>query len=237
MRAEAGGARRLDVLALAVAGAVDLLAGIDGGLVLKEGSLTAGGDLAGRSEWIADNTTRWQAGWAFWFVVTTTFAWAFYALARNLGGARQWRDLAVGVALLAAAVDMVGIVLNLTVLPDLATRLQDGGAAVQPATETTYSSVESLAQALTDITAFGLYTVAGLLLLPALLATRTYPRRLLALAALLWGISVVATSLLAFDVAGATAVFAVALVLYAPWVWLSAWWLARRPPSCVSPPG
>jgi hypothetical protein len=224
MTAEPSRARRLDVLALVVAGVVDLLAGVDGGLVLADGSLTAGGDLAGRSEWVAEHTARWQAGWSFWFVVTTTFALGFYALARNLGGARQWRDLAVGVALLAAAVDIVGIVLNIAVVPDVAARLQAGEA-----TQATYSSVETLAQALTDITAFGLYTVAGLLLLPAVFATRTYPRALAWLAVVLWVLSAVATLLLAFDAGGATAVFSVALVLYAPWVWASAWWLARVP--------
>jgi hypothetical protein len=225
----AEGGRRLDVAALVVAGLVDLLAGIDGGLVLKEGSLTAGGDLAGRSEWIADHTARWQAGWAFWFVVTTTFAWAFYALARNLGGPRQWRDLAVGAALLAAAVDVVGIVLNIAVLPDLAGRLQEGEAL-----EATYSSVETLAQALTDVTAYGLYTVAGLLLLPAVFATRGYPRGLAWLGVVLWAVSALATVLLATDAAPATAVFAVALLLYPPWVWGSAWWLARTRPALAS---
>jgi hypothetical protein len=226
---EVRGARRLDVLALLIAGAVDLLAGADSGLLLKHGSLTGGGDLASRSGWIADHATRWQAGWAFWFVVTTTFAWGFYALARNLGGARQWRDLAVGLALLAAAVDLVGIVLNLAVIPDLAARYQESAPALMASTEVTYSTVETLAQALTDIAAYGLYTMAGLLLLPALFATSAYPRRLAWLAVLLWGVSVVATVLLAFDAAGATAVFAVALLLYPLWIWASAWWLASAP--------
>jgi hypothetical protein len=220
-RDEAG--RRLDVAALVLAGAVDLLAGIDGGLILKHGSLTAGGSLAGRSQWIADHAARWQAGWAFWFVVTTTFAWGFYALARNLGGLRQWRDLAVGLALLAAAVDLVGIVVNLALIPDLAARYHDAPAA---STALTYSNVETLAQALTDIAAYGLYTAAGILLLPALFATRAYPRPLAWLGVLLWGVSVIATLLLAFDAAGAKAVFAVALLLYAPWVWASAWWVS-----------
>ena len=149
-------------------------------------------------------------------MVTTTFAWAFYALARNLGGAPQWRALAVGAALLAAAVDIVGIVLNLAVLPDLA-----GGSA------DTYAAVETLSQALTDITAYGLYTLAGLLLLPALWATRSYPGGLAWLALLLWTVSAVATALLAFDAPGKAPVFAVALLLYPAWVWSSAWWLSH----------
>ena len=227
MRIRDEGAVRLDVAALVVAGTVDLLAGIDGGLILKHGSLTGGGDLACRSEWIADHTARWQAGWSFWFVVTTTFAWGFYALARNLGGPRQWRDLAVGLALLAAAVDLVGIVVNLALLPDLAARYHDSPTLVA-STAVTYSTVETLAQALTDIAAYGLYTAAGLLLLPALFVTRTYPRALAWLGVLLWGVSAAATLLLAFDAAGATAVFAVALLLYAPWVWASAWWVSTH---------
>jgi hypothetical protein len=231
MRVDVRSGRRIDVLALVLAGVVDLLAGLDAGVILKDGTLTGGADLASRAGWITDHTARWQAGWAFWFVVTTTFAWAFYALARNLGGARQWRDLAVGLALLAAAVDMVGIVLNIAVVPDLAESYQQSALS---STEVTYSTVETLAQALTDISAFGLYTAAGLLLLPALFATRGYPRSLAWLAVLLWGISVPATLLLAFDAAGATVVFSAALLLYVPWVWLSAWWLAGRTESQVT---
>lgn len=209
---------RLDVLALVVAGAVDLLAGVDAGLVLSDGSLTAGGDSAGRAEWIADHTAQWQAGWTFWFVVTTTFAWGFYALARNLDGPRQLRDLAVGVALVAVAVDIVGIVVNIAVVPDLASASDDAS----------FSTAQILAQALTDITAFGLYTLAGLLLLPALFATRDYPRRLTWLGVALWGGSVVATVLLALDGPGALAVFTVTLLLYPVWVWGSARWISRR---------
>jgi hypothetical protein len=215
---------RLDVVALVTAGVVDLAAGADAGLLLSDGTLSgSSSELAERARWIAGNTAQWQAGWAFWFVVTTTFAWAFYALARNLDGSGHLRDLVVGAALLAAAVDIVGIVLNIAVLPDLAGDHEELGSDALLAA--TYSSVETLAQALTDIAAYGLYTTAGLLILPALFATRSYPRRLAWLGAVLWGVSAVVTVLLATDGPGATALFAVALLLYPLWVWGSARWL------------
>jgi hypothetical protein len=50
----------------------------------------------------------------FWFVVTTTFAWSFFALGRHLRPRPAWPALAVGVALVAAAVDLVGVVANLS---------------------------------------------------------------------------------------------------------------------------
>ena len=207
--------RRPDVLALLCAGAVDLLAGADAALVLGDGLRREDSDPAERAAWIAEHTTRWQAGWSFWFVVTLTFAWGFYALARHLGGAPQWRHLAVGVALVAAAVDIVGIVVALAVLPDV---------TGDPAT---FRAAEGLAHGLTAVTAYGLYTVAGLLLLPGAFATPSY-RRLGVVAAVLWGLSALATALLAFDAPGLAPVFALALLLYAAWAWASAAWVARH---------
>ena len=194
---------------------MDLLAGVDAALVLGDGARREGSDPAERAAWIAEHTTRWQAGWSFWFVVTLTFAWAFYALARHLGGAPQWRHLAVGVALVAAAVDIVGIVVALAALPEL---------TGEPAS---FRAAERLAHGLTAVAAYGLYTVAGLLLLPGAFATPGYGR-LAVVAAVLWGLSALATVLLAFDAPGLTVVFGLALVLYAAWVWASAAWVARH---------
>src|SRR6476646_10474646 len=90
-------ARTLDVLGLVVAGLVNsVLAPADAALVLAPGTPAQGGDLAARMAWIAAHAGQWQAGWAFWVVVTTTFAWSYYALARHLAGPRPWRALAVG---------------------------------------------------------------------------------------------------------------------------------------------
>jgi hypothetical protein len=213
---------RLDALALVVAGVVDLLAGGDAGLILSNGTIASGSPFETRLSWVSEHTARWQWGWAFWLVVTTTFAWSFYALARNLGGRPQWKGLAVAAALLAAAVDVVGIVVNLAVLPHLA-----GEAASLPvgASISAYSGFESLAHALTDVTAYGLYTLAGLLLLPALFSTPDYPRWLASLGSILWGVSVPATALLAVGAADAKPLFTVSLLLYPPWVWASAWWV------------
>jgi hypothetical protein len=208
---------RLDVLILGIAGLVNtVLAPLDFALVLGPGTISGEESASARAEWIAEHTARWEAGWSFWFVVTLTFAWSFFALGRHLDARREWVQLALGVALLAAAVDVVGIVVNLSAVPDLAPR-GDGDALY---------ATQTLAHALTDISAFGLYSLAGLALLSALFATRAYPRRLVWLGAAEWGISAVATVLLALDAVGAEAVAAIGFALYAPWVWLSAAWLA-----------
>jgi hypothetical protein len=211
---------RLDAAGLVLAGLVNsILAPADYGLVFKPGALGGGRSLGERVHWIAGHHARWQGGWSFWFVVTTSFAWSYFALGRRLRREPAWPALAIGVALLAAAVDLVGVVANIAVLPALADRGD---------TET-FRAVQLLAHALTDIAAFGLYTAAGLLLLPALRGTPGVPRALLLLGAAEWGISAVATALLAFDVAGGRTVAGLGLALYAPWVWLGAWWVLKGP--------
>jgi hypothetical protein len=213
--------RRLDAAGLALAGLVNtILAPAAYGLV-KPGTPASDRSLGERADWIAAHHARWQGGWSFWFVVTTTFAWSFFALGRHLRRAPAWPALAVGVALLAAAVDLVGVVANIAVLPGLADR---GGTDA-------FHGAQLLANALTDVTAFGLYTVAGLLLLPALRRTPGAPAALIWLGAAEWGVSAVATGLLAFGAAGGRSVALLAFVLYAPWTWLGAWWVLRAPPA------
>jgi cell shape-determining protein MreD len=45
-----------------------------------------------------------------------------------------------------------------------------------PVLQVVFQSMESFANALTNVAAFGLYSLAGTLLLPALFATLSYPR-------------------------------------------------------------
>ena len=94
--------------------------------------------------------------------------------------------------------------------------------------QVTFHSMESLANGLTNITAFGLYSFAGLLLLPAVFATSAYPRWLAWLGTVEWGIAALATTLLVFVPNLATGPLLVSFALYAPWVWGSAVWLLRR---------
>lgn len=170
--------RRLDVGALLVAGLVNsVLAPLDYGLVVDAGTVGSGGAPGERADWIASHTARWQAGWSFWLVVTTTFAWSFYALGRNLRGLPQLVPLAIGLAVLAAAVDLVGIVAQIAVVPELAERAGSSGAAT-PAATATFAAAQEFAHALIAVAAFGIYSVAGLVLVPALFATPDYPRPL-----------------------------------------------------------
>ena len=211
---------RLDALGLFLAGLINtFLALLDAGLVLGPGTAAQPPELIQRAAWIAANTARWQAGWLFWFAVTLSFAWSYHALGRHLGGARPWRALAIGLALIAAAVDIVGVLVNLTVLPAL---------APDPSARTVFAAMESLANALTNVAAFGLYSLAGLLLLPAVFATPGYPRGLAWLGTAEWTNSAVATALLVAAPGLATGPLLIGFALYAPWVWASGLWLLRR---------
>jgi hypothetical protein len=218
--------RWLDIAGLVIAGIINsLIAPATAGLVLAAGMIGQGGDLAARSTSVAANPAQWQWGWSVWFFVTLSFAWSYYALARHLGGARQWRDLSVGVAVIAAAVDLVGILVYIVILPPLAQGIQSADVGTGALT---YASFESLAYALTNVGAFGFYTIAGLLLLPATFATTRYPRWLAWLGVILWGISALATALLIFAPYIATPPLVISILLFGPWVWGSAWWIWRK---------
>ncbi|GEM_PF-1014699 len=225
---EAWSGRRLDILALVVAGAVNtLLAPTVAGFSFGPGPLVTRSDFAARALWVAVHVRRWQLGWAFWCVVTASFAWSFYALSRHLGGPRQWRDLAVGVAVAAALVDLAGIAVNAAVVPravSLHRRIDD---ASRLAGDTALVDLIKLGHLLTDVAAYGLYSVAGLLLLPALFGKRAYPRTLAWLGAAEWSVSGIASVLLAVDPSHASVPLILSFALYAPWVWGSAVWLAR----------
>ena len=76
---------RLDMLGLFLAGLINtFLALFVAGIILGPGTRTGQADLLLRAGWIAENSLRWQAGWLFWFAVTLSFAWSFFALGRHL---------------------------------------------------------------------------------------------------------------------------------------------------------
>ena len=223
---------RLDALGLFLAGLINtFLALLVAGIILGPGTAARQSDLLLRAAWIAEHTLRWQGGWLFWFAVTLSFAWSYFALGRHLDAAVPWPSLAIGVALIAAAVDLVGVLVNATVLPELAQALINTPAGPDPALQVVFHSMESLTNALTNVVGFGLYTLAGLVLLPAVFATSTYPRWLAWLGAAEWGIAALATVLLVFVPGLATAPLLLSFALYAPWVWGSALWLLRSAPK------
>lgn len=219
---------RLDALGLFLAGLINtFLALFVAGVLLAPATAARQPDALLRAGWIADNALLWQAGWLFWFAVTLSFAWSYFALGRHLDAAQPWRDLAIGLALIAAAVDIVGVLLNLSVMPGLARDLVGASASQAPVLQILYRSAEYLAYVLVNIAAFGLYSLAGLLLLPAVFATPDYPRALAWLGAAEWLIAALATLLLVLAPGVATAPLLVSFALYAPWVWASAVWLLR----------
>jgi hypothetical protein len=223
---------RVDVLGLFLAGLINtFLALFVAGIILGPGLRVNQPELMLRIEWIAEHSSRWQGGWAFWFAVTLSFAWSFFALGRHLRTKLPWSSLAIGIAIIAAAVDLVGVLINITVLPELSALLTSSPTdTLQPV----FLAMESLAGALINLAAFGLYSFAGVLLLPALFGTQDYPRGLAWLGAAEWGIAAVATALLVFNRGLATGPLLISFVLYAPWVWGSAYWLWRRKPASIS---
>jgi hypothetical protein len=222
---------RLDVLGLFLAGLINtFLALLDAGIILAPGTSASQPDLLLRAAWIAENSLRWQGGWFFWFAVTLSFSWSYYALGRHLNAAPPWRSLAIGLALIAAAVDLIGVLINMTVLPELAIALTSTLANPDPTVQVVFLTMENLSYTLTNIAAFGLYSFAGLLLLPAVFSTPGYPRWLAWLGAAEWGIASIATVLLVFSPNLATGPLLVSFFLYAPWVWGSALWLLRSKP-------
>ena len=220
---------RLDVIGLFLAGLINtFLALFDAGVILAPGTSPTQPDLLLRAAWIAENTLRWKAGWLFWFAVTLSFSWSYYALGRHLKPMPPWRSLAIGLALVAAAVDIVGVLVNMTILPELANGLANPATYSDPTLQVNFQSMETLSNALTNIAAFGLYSMAGLLLLPAVFMTTGYPRWLSWLGTAEWGIASIATILLVVSPIVATIPLLVSFFLYAPWVWGSAFWLLRR---------
>jgi len=222
-------ASRLDVLGLFLAGLINtFLALFVAGIIFAPGTRNGQADLLLRADWITEHTLRWQGGWLFWFAVTLSFSWSYFALGRHLKNEPPWPALAIGLALIAAAVDLVGVLVNMAVLPGLAEALVTVSTEQSPVLEVVFHSMESLANSLTNITAFGLYSVAGLLLLPAVFATVSYPRWLAWLGVAEWGIAAFATVLLVVAPGLATGPLLISFALYAPWVWVSALWLHRK---------
>ncbi|MCA9936006.1 MAG: hypothetical protein KC415_18860, partial [Anaerolineales bacterium] len=169
----------LDVFGLFLAGFNNtILALLVAVFVHGPGTTASQPDLLQRAIWIAEHASRWKAGWIFWFAPTLSFSWSYYALGRHLNGAKQWRNLAIGVAVIAAAVDVVGVLLNFTVLPELAQQLAGTVPSPDPTLRVVFLSVEKMANNLTNIGGFGLYSLAGILLLPSAFATMDLPRPL-----------------------------------------------------------
>ncbi len=219
---------RLDVLGLVLAGLINtFLALPDATLILGPGVAAMQPQLMDRVVWISEHLARWQGGWLFWFAVTLSFAWSFFALGRYLHRSPPWPLLAMGLALIAAAVDLVGVLINMTVIPQLAGGLSAAPPGQSATLQAVFLASETLAYALTNVAAFGLYSLAGLLLLPAVFATAGFPRWLAWLGVAEWGLAALATLLLIFAPGAATIPLLISFALYAPWVWGGAIWLLR----------
>lgn len=217
---------RIDIIGLLLAGLINTFLALgDVGIILASGTPSLQPELESRINWIAQNTLQWQAGWLFWFAVTLSFSWSYFALGRNLQSKGSWVQLAVGLAIIAAAVDIVGILVNMVILPTLAQTISTTNDAMMPVV---FQSFEAFANALTNVGAFGLYSLAGLIILPACFDTPDYPRKIAWLGVAEWSIASIATILLIVAPTVATLPLMVSFLLFAPWVWSSAWWLLWR---------
>jgi hypothetical protein len=219
----------LDVLGLFLAGFNNTILALLVALFIHgPGTTSSQPDLLQRVAYIAENTSLWKAGWIFWFAPTLSFSWSYYALGRHLKARHPWAQLAIGVAVIAAAVDIVGVLLNFTVLPELARAIAGMGASPDPTLQVVFSSMERFANNLTNVGGYGLYSVAGILLLPAVFATRELPRPLAWLGVTEWTISILATILLVVAPDLAAIPLVISFLLFAPWVWGGGLWLLRR---------
>lgn len=220
---------RLDVLGLFLAGVNNTFLALAVAVFIHgPGTTSSQPDLMLRALYIAENTTLWKAGWLFWFAPTLSFSWSYFALGRHLDNSRPWRDLAIGIAVVAAAVDIVGVLVNLYVLPELAGILAADYSATDLALQGVFRSFELLANNLTNLGGYGLYSLAGILILPAAFRTVGFPRWLAWLGTFEWGISILATILLILSPQLSTIPFLISFLLYAPWVWGSAVWIVRK---------
>ena len=220
---------RLDVLGLFLAGLNNTFIALAVAVFVHgPGTTSSQPELLQRALWIAEHSVLWKTGWLYWFIPTLTFSWSYYALGRHLDGSRPWRNLAIGVALVAAAVDIVGVLVNFTVLPELAQGLIYSGTNPDLSLQTTFLAVEKLANTLTNVGGFGLYSIAGLLILPAVFSTVDFPKWLAWLGVIEWSLSIFATGLLMVNPSLAAVPLVISFLLYAPWVWGSAMWLIRR---------
>jgi hypothetical protein len=220
---------RSDVLGLFLAGLNNtFLALLVAVFIHGPGTSTSQPDLMLRALWIAEHSALWKAGWLFWFAPTLTFSWSYFALGRHLDSSRTWRDLAIGVALIAAAVDIVGVLVNMVTLPELAAALAAAYTNPDPTLQVVFQGLEKLANNLTNLGGYGLYSLAGILLLPAVFSTEGFPRWLAWIGAVEWGISILATALLVIAPNLAAAPLLISFALYAPWVWGGAIWLIQK---------
>lgn len=124
--------------------------------------------------------------------------------------------------MIAAAVDITGVLVNLTVSPELVQALIGTTAGGDLVLLVVFHSMESLASALTNLAAFGLYSLAGMLLLPAVFSTPSYQRWLAWLGTAEWGIAALAIILPVLAPGLATGPLLIRFALYTPWVWGSA---------------
>lgn len=224
-------ALRLDAFGLFIAGFNNTILALLVALFIHgPGTTSSQPDLLLRASWISENVGMWKAGWFFWFVPTLSFSWSYFALGRNLPNKMQWRDLAIGLAIMAAAVDVIGMLINAIVLPDLATQLM---AAPNPdaTLQLMFQSFEKLANNITNVGGFGLYSVAGLLLLPAAFVVPSFPVWLKWIGVIEWGVSIIATILVVVAPALAAIPLVIAFMFYGPWVWGCAWWLLKIRPA------
>ena len=222
---------RLDVIGLFLAGFNNtILALLVAVFVHGPGTTANQPDLMLRVAYIAENMGLWKAGWIFWFLPTLSFSWSYFALGRHLDASETWRDLAIGLAIMAAAVDVIGILLNFTVLPELANALAYSPDANL---QMLFGAMEKMANNLTNVGGFGLYSLAGKLLLPAAFATPGFWRPLAWLGVFEWVLSMLATVLLVLSPELATIPLVISFLFYAPWVWGGALWLVRRDPSAA----
>lgn len=148
-------------LAWMAAGAV-VVAALASGVVLAPGAVGAGG-VADRLRAVADAGSTWTLGWTLWGVASLGLLAVLVVLIER--AQPSWRLLALTLATIAVAIDLVATTVFAAALPAVA-------AAADPAAPAAgelslFAGLESLAATLSGPVANGLYGLLGLALIGA----------------------------------------------------------------------
>jgi hypothetical protein len=212
---------------LILAAALNLIPLAYTGLLIAPGTVAGGPDYD-RMFFIASHQALWSAGWVLWMGGSLGLVLSIWVVSRAVAHRTHAAEIlrfAPIVALLGAAVDIVGDGIQAAGIPVVAARFIPGPI---PNTYTDmagflFSVLDNIASLLSGDVANTLYFVAGTLVVIALATIADFPKWLTALGAVAWLATLAATPATFFPAILPVAV-ASALALYVIWLLAVAIW-------------
>lgn len=178
--------RKLAGLAVMGVALVNLAASLYLLLLLRPGTL-AGGSVIDRMGYIVPNRLVWSAGWLLWVLASLALVGFFFVLSEYLDA--RWKALlgyARALAVLGAAPDILGNVINMEVLAEMPARWLALPPAVRPLVLEEFVLWDRFALLLAGGLANLLYSTAGAVLTFAMFRTGAFPRPLAWTGAAVW---------------------------------------------------